>query len=196
MAAGKVKPARDAADANDVTVDYTTGAAPDRCPRCAALVRPGSHWCTLCYADLRPAPLAPEPPPATAQPTAASASSELVDPLTVPLALLERGASTLPEHGGEQPADVQAPSARPQPAQATWPCASCGAAVSLDEANCTSCGAGFLAGTLQVDAVLGRLSIGANGPVSNQVKLFIMVGGSLGLLVLILGAMYLVGTIF
>ena len=27
-----------------------------RCPQCAAHVRAGSEWCTLCYADLRPAP--------------------------------------------------------------------------------------------------------------------------------------------
>ena len=27
-----------------------------RCPRCSAHVRTGSDWCTLCYADLRPAP--------------------------------------------------------------------------------------------------------------------------------------------
>ncbi len=36
-----------------------------RCPRCSAHLRAGSEWCTLCYADLRPAP---EPPPATAAP--------------------------------------------------------------------------------------------------------------------------------
>ncbi len=54
-----------------------------RCPRCAAAARPGSDWCTLCYADLRaraaepvgPAGVAPtaqaeagaEPPPAAAR---------------------------------------------------------------------------------------------------------------------------------
>lgn len=36
-----------------------------RCPQCGALVRAGADWCTLCYADLRPAPdPAPEPEPA------------------------------------------------------------------------------------------------------------------------------------
>lgn len=49
---------------------------------------------------------------------------------------------------------------------------------------------------MPVDAVLGRLAGGSRGGVSNQTKLLIMVGGSLGLLVLILGAMYIVGTIF
>ncbi|HET9186686.1 MAG TPA: hypothetical protein VFN80_01925 [Acidothermaceae bacterium] len=181
-------------------MDFTTGAASDRCPRCAALVRPGSQWCTLCYADLRPAPPrepVPEPEPtssvesvapprATAQPVPVAASSELLDPLTAPLALLE--------------ARVDAPAreaaAEPTTTQPVWPCARCGATVPLNEPNCTSCGAGFLEGTLPADAVLGRLSNGSSGPVSNQTKLFIMIGGSLGLLVLMLGAMYILGTIF
>jgi len=177
-------------------VDSLTGAAPDRCPRCAALARPGSQWCTLCYADLRPAPEpAPEPAPmqepaptpqraAERQPTTASASSDMFDPLTAPLALLERGA--------EEPATLQAPT-DPTPTGAGWPCATCGATVPLDEPTCTSCGAGFLEGTLPVDPVLGRLSKGA---ASNQAKALIMVGGSVGLLVLILGTMYVLGAIF
>ena len=157
-------------------MDSLTGAAPDRCPRCAALARPGSQWCTLCYADLRPA--------AERQPMTASASSDMFDPLTAPLALLERGA--------EKPATLQAPT-DPTPTGAGWPCATCGATVPLDEPTCTSCGAGFLEGTLPVDPVLGRLSKGA---ASNQAKALIMVGGSVGLLVLILGTMYVLGAIF
>ena len=50
-----------------------------RCPRCSAHVRTGSDWCTLCYADLRPAP----PVGATAgtpEPVAVSALVEQVDP--------------------------------------------------------------------------------------------------------------------
>ena len=42
-----------------------------RCPRCSAHVRTGSDWCTLCYADLRPAPLVV---------TAAEASEPAVEP--------------------------------------------------------------------------------------------------------------------
>ena len=34
-----------------------------RCPHCRAAVRPGAPWCTLCHADLRPAPPEPEPAP-------------------------------------------------------------------------------------------------------------------------------------
>jgi hypothetical protein len=33
------------------------------CPQCAASIRPDADWCTLCYADLRPAPPEPDPAP-------------------------------------------------------------------------------------------------------------------------------------
>jgi ribosomal protein L40E len=43
------------------------------CPACGAALRPGAPWCTLCYADLRPAPgpgpsAAPPDPAPTAGP--------------------------------------------------------------------------------------------------------------------------------
>jgi hypothetical protein len=41
-----------------------------RCPRCSAYISSKVDWCTLCYADLRPAP---EPPPAPVVETAALA---------------------------------------------------------------------------------------------------------------------------
>jgi hypothetical protein len=51
--------------------------SPDvRCPRCSAHVRAGSDWCTLCYADLRPAPLEPVAPEPTPQPEPAEAVLE------------------------------------------------------------------------------------------------------------------------
>jgi hypothetical protein len=33
----------------------------ERCPACSAHVTPGADWCTLCFADLRVAPVAPLP---------------------------------------------------------------------------------------------------------------------------------------
>ena len=53
----------------------TTPDADLRCPQCAAHVRAGSDWCTLCYADLRPAP-APVPAPATAAADPAAAPDQ------------------------------------------------------------------------------------------------------------------------
>ena len=53
---------------------------PPGCPRCGAHTRIGAQWCTLCYADLRPAPDAtrrPDPALVTVPPTpAAEARSE------------------------------------------------------------------------------------------------------------------------
>jgi hypothetical protein len=57
-------------------VSTTTPDADLRCPQCAAHVRAGSDWCTLCYADLRPAP-APESPAALEPVTAAAPEPEL-----------------------------------------------------------------------------------------------------------------------
>lgn len=41
----------------------TSTASSVRCPRCSAHLRAGSDWCSLCYADLRPAPAQPPPAP-------------------------------------------------------------------------------------------------------------------------------------
>ena len=49
-----------------------------RCPRCSAHVRTGSDWCTLCYADLRPAPPVAEPG-AALEPEPLTAPVEPVD---------------------------------------------------------------------------------------------------------------------
>lgn len=52
------------------------------CPACGAALRPGAPWCTLCYADLRPAP-EPEPVPApltVSQPPAATDPPVATDP--------------------------------------------------------------------------------------------------------------------
>jgi hypothetical protein len=39
------------------------------CPACGAALRPGAPWCTLCYADLRPAPADAAPEPSYAPPS-------------------------------------------------------------------------------------------------------------------------------
>jgi len=50
-----------------------------RCPHCGAALRPDAPWCTLCYADLRPAPVVPvaaAPAPAPAPVVAAVPSGK------------------------------------------------------------------------------------------------------------------------
>ena len=170
-----------------------------RCPHCAALVRSGAPWCTLCYADLRP----PQP---VAEPAAAG-----LDPLTAPLALLEKVvAPGIAHHGAAYVAAepdsavtevaaeplAQAAAARATTADAaasgvSWPCRRCGAGVAFDEPACTSCGAPFLEHDATGDPVLRRL-----GPVSTPARAAIMIGGGLGLVALFLGLMYIVGAVF
>ncbi|MGH8890961.1 MAG: hypothetical protein ACRDV3_14530 [Acidothermaceae bacterium] len=186
-----------------------------RCPRCAAMVRPGSQWCTLCYADLRPAPVPVVEPAAeqAAQPehsapadsafalqSQVNAQSQAFDPRTAPLALLDRdldGPDARAQVG--QTADARAagkhaaPAAQPDLGSPGWPCATCGATVPFDESSCPSCGAGFLE-NVDADTSLHRFGL-HTGQVSKQTKALIMIGGSLGLLVLLLGIMYVIGTL-
>ena len=92
---------------------------PSTCPSCGATVRPDSPWCTLCYADLRPAP----EPVAVVEPEP--------EPVAAPVA--EPGPPQL------TPTPVQ----RTEPP--TWPCTACGTSNSFDRDTCAKCGLGFLA---------------------------------------------------
>jgi cobalamin biosynthesis Mg chelatase CobN len=54
----------------------------DRCPSCGASVPVGAAWCSLCFADLRPAPeppAAPDPTPEVSAPDSAAEGSPPVD---------------------------------------------------------------------------------------------------------------------
>ena len=83
-------------------------------------------WCTQCYADLRPAAV-PEPElRAPTVPAPAAAQDGRLDPLTAPAIAL-----------GLPPT---------VPLAAVWPCLTCGAPNPLSESECSTCGAGFLAG--------------------------------------------------
>lgn len=130
-----------------------------RCPHCRAAARPDAPWCTLCHADLRPPPPAPEPPVApsapvlTIPPTAAYGAPAL-DPLTAPVAALATPSPALPSPA---PPALPSPAAAPPAADPTWPCASCGAANALTADACAACGAGFLAGLRASEAPLLEL---------------------------------------
>ncbi len=86
------------------------------CSACGAALRPGAPWCTLCYADLRPAP---EPDPV---PTIGAYAEPAPDPLT-----------------------VSQPPVGTDPLGPTWPCSRCGGRNALTLDACTACGASFLA---------------------------------------------------
>ena len=114
------------------------------------------------------------------------------DPLTAPLALLERASGE--QLSGEPGSDGQLGESSVAPKPAYWPCLRCGANVSIEESACTSCGAGFLE-TPEVPRTATH-GLRHGGEISNQTKALIMIGGSLGLLVVLLGLMYLLGTVF
>jgi hypothetical protein len=111
-----------------------------RCPHCRAAVRPGAPWCTLCHADLRPPPPAPEP--VLPAPAAVAAPGPPFDPLTAPAARLGL------------PAAATAAPAGPGP---SWPCTTCGAPNPIAADACLACGAGFLAGLRETEGPLLEL---------------------------------------
>jgi hypothetical protein len=85
---------------------------PVRCPHCAAQVVAGSDWCTLCYADLRPAP-EPEPEPGqvveqSAEPAEAAAVAGKADPPAAAAPTGGRGkhARVVPASEAEAPAPL------------------------------------------------------------------------------------------
>jgi hypothetical protein len=116
--------------------EMTTAPRATACPACGASVRVDAPWCSLCHADLRPAP---EPPPAL--PDAA------LDPLTAPLLdlVLPRAVQPLPV--AEEPVPVPA-------SEAFWPCARCQSPNAITATSCTVCGFGFLGSPERVSLVL------------------------------------------
>jgi len=188
------------ADSTDVSIDNGSGdSGALRCPRCAALARPGSQWCTLCYADLRPPPepaFEPAPEPAPEGSASEVFTPGLLDPLTAPLALLERqepAPNAQPLATATTATTAATADAAASPVARGWPCIRCGAVAPFTETTCPACGAAFLEGAPGNATPLDRL---VSGAASDQTKLLIMVGGGLGLLVLLLGLMYLFGTVF
>jgi hypothetical protein len=113
----------------------------DRCPKCAAAVRKDADWCTLCYADLRPAPAPPPvipaaPVAAPAPITAPSPTNHLDAPYERVLAAVYAGDS-VPQIPVEA---ATAPEPASEPGKASgWPCTGCGELNSFDTANCGVC---------------------------------------------------------
>lgn len=156
--------------------DPTAELVDTRCPSCAATLRPGAPWCTLCYADLRPAPepepvpvLAPEPVPPTPPPL-------LVAPPT------PAGTPSAPHAPAVTPS-APAPGERPDP---TWPCATCGVVNALTLSACAGCGAGFLSGLRASEGPLLELPVvGDLGALSRGQRLGLAAGVVLAVIALV-----------
>jgi hypothetical protein len=146
------------------------------CPSCAATVRAGDPWCTLCWTDLRPKPEPPPPAPVVA-PVAApltppvqaavAAPRATVDPLTAPLA------AVLSE---PLAADPDAP-------DPTWPCVSCNGMNHIDLNACATCGAPF-GGWITRDA----------NPKATKRRVLLLASAGVGVFLLLLAAITLMGT--
>jgi hypothetical protein len=185
--------------ADDIVV---TDQADVRCPKCSALVREGSPWCTLCYADLRPQPVAAHPTGVAAdlvpEPSYAAAGAPF-DPLTAPLSMIEgagldlhqaSSAAVAPAFAAEAvPAEIaQADAATPVTPPAGWPCSRCATLVSFDDMACTTCGTPFLAGAASDADLISRFG---RGGLSKTTKALIIGGGSFAIIVVVVSLMYL-----
>ena len=148
----------------------------DRCPSCAAAVRRGAQWCTLCYADLRPAPAvadrAPYPKPSVAPTATPATSPAYAAPAAPPHAGQPAGAAgdllfapyeqvLAVAYGGAAP--VIAPQLATQPATAPpatgaggWPCTRCRSVNGFDVDVCRSCTAPFGADLATPISVVNR----------------------------------------
>jgi hypothetical protein len=152
--------------------------AAQRCPACGARLAPAAEWCSLCYADLRPAPA----PPATA----ASRPAPGREALPAPRSATGSPPATATDQAtaGAPPASPSASAASPLAtgiARPTWPCAGCGASVDVDLDACLACGTPFL-GALRNSAVGIDLPVVGNlGRFSDRSR--VVLGAAAGLLI-------------
>ena len=166
-----------------------TPPAGTRCPSCAATLRPGAPWCTLCYTDLRPP--APVPPPA-APPTGPPPTGPPNAPHTTAYGPVALDPLTAPFEALTQPQEEQ-PAPQALPPTASWPCASCGAANALTDSACSACGAGFLAGLRESEGPLLELPVvGDLGALSRGQRL----GLAAGVVLVVIALVALLGVLF
>ena len=162
-----------------------TDQADFRCPHCSALLRSGAQWCTLCYADLRPAP-EPEPVAVSARKPSYAQGATPGAPADA-LTDLEAAAQAVVQQGA--PATEADPTATPK----GWPCTGCEAIVSFDEDACPTCGTRFLDGARGEPNLLDRIGPGGL-PVTTQT--LIIAGGAFAMIAVIVAAMYIIGMLF
>ena len=151
----------------------TTPDADLRCPQCAAHVRTGSDWCTLCYADLRPAP----EPAAVAEP----AAPEVPTADVLPAVDLPSGAAAdLP---AADPAPEAAPASRGKHAKHS-------SRPSVEETEALAAQLLAQLAVTESGSPLGRVSALTD---STGKKVGLMIGGAAALMLLIFALMAILG---
>ncbi len=132
-------------------VDLGAGPRGTACPACGAALRPDAPWCTLCFADLRPAPgpgAARAPAPA-ADP--ASAAARAPAPAADPASAAARAAVAVGTDDARAGTQSVAPVLGDGP---SWPCSRCAAANGYERDTCRACGASFLAAVKDDEVLL------------------------------------------
>jgi hypothetical protein len=76
----------------------------------------------------------------------------------------------------------------------TWPCTTCGDLVAMERDTCPACGSGFLAAAAG-EPVIQVPGIGPVGTPTTSAKVALMVGGTLLLMVVLLGIFFLLGAL-
>jgi hypothetical protein len=180
-----------------------------RCPACDAAVASDAPWCTLCFTDLRPAPVV-QAPVVPALAAAAPVMAAALLPAMVPAQPGRHAAAPAPHAAAPAPhAAAPAPHAAapaalaPHPildapvataadiklAAPGWPCQACGEMVALDLTDCPNCGGGFLGGTV-VDVSLRLPVVGDVAKMSPGGRAGVMAAGA-GVIALVLVLLYL-----
>jgi hypothetical protein len=165
-----------------------------RCPACGASVALGAPWCTLCYADLRPAPkAAPAPVPEMVPemvPASASAAP-LVDALgIIPPPPLPAAAPLPPDPHLDAPITKAADIRLAPPG---WPCRNCNVVVPMSEDNCPQCHTPFL---VPEDVVEISLPVVGNvRRLDTKMRTILGLAGALGIMVVLLIVAFIAGAI-
>lgn len=173
-----------------------------RCPACGASVALGAPWCTLCYADLRPAP-APQPQPAAASvaaPVAAPAAGA-PRPMVDALGIIPPEPVTANSVGlaAELPPDphLDAPIMKASDirlAEPGWPCRHCGTVVAMSEDNCPQCHTPFLEPEDVVEVSLPV--VGNVRRLDGKMRMIVGLVGALAIMVVLVVVALIGGAIF
>ncbi|GAC1330060.1 MAG: hypothetical protein NVSMB13_17950 [Mycobacteriales bacterium] len=171
----------------------------DRCPACGAACRSDAQWCTLCYADFRPAPVSQAPLAVLDRPVHPDVDE------VVPTRRRGRHAAPVPDDETDiddsdyrDHSDRRHPRDRPgaSPAVRGWPCPNCSATTPMDRSTCDGCGLPFLA-DLQAGVPSVRLpGIGDVAQASKGVRMGVAAAAGLAAIVVLVGLLTLVGLLF